>query len=213
MDQNTINIIFALLLAILFILYFCNNTYENLTPLSNESIQNLSSVYNNGTLTVGNIVATGNVSIGGALTTTGAATINGQFIAKNGSDFSGGTHRFSDVEGGKIRIGAPWGKSGIFSELGDLTIGSVTGITTVQNGQSTFGTGGTFAAGGSITTPGNVTAQGTLGFGAAGSTDYTFWGDPGGLRICVGPPNDSNRYGIFKKNGGRAWGQPNLFFG
>ena len=79
MDQNTINIIFAALFAILFMLYYSKNQYENLTPLSNESLQNLSSVYNNGVLTVGSIVTTGNATIGGN------TIINGDLSAKGSS--------------------------------------------------------------------------------------------------------------------------------
>jgi hypothetical protein len=77
-----------LLIALLFVLYtqlyFSISTAENLTPLSNESLQNLSSVYNNGTLTVKNIVATGDVSVDGNLTTQCTSTL-GKWKIRNDS--------------------------------------------------------------------------------------------------------------------------------
>jgi hypothetical protein len=77
MNQTTINIIFSILFVILFALYVGKNQREDLTNLSNESLQNLASVYNNGVLTVGSIVATGDVTIGGTLNTKGNTSIGG----------------------------------------------------------------------------------------------------------------------------------------
>lgn len=81
MNIEKIHIIIFLLIALLFVLYAnlysaISNT-ENLTNLSNESLQNLASVYNNGTLTVNNIVATGNMSVAGNASVTGNLTTQG----------------------------------------------------------------------------------------------------------------------------------------
>lgn len=89
MNIEKIHIIIFLLIALLFVLYanlylLISNT-ENLTPLSNESLQNLSSVYNNGTLTVGNIVATGNVSVAGNASVKGNTSVTGNLVASNTS--------------------------------------------------------------------------------------------------------------------------------
>lgn len=81
MNIEKVHIIIFLLIAILFVLYvklyLSVSNAENLTNLSNESLQNLASVYNNGTLTVNNIVATGNMSVAGNATVTGNLTAQG----------------------------------------------------------------------------------------------------------------------------------------
>jgi hypothetical protein len=68
LNQNYINVVFFVLFLIIFALYFNTNQNENLTNISNESLQNLSSVYNNGVLRVNRIETTGDVSVGGTAT-------------------------------------------------------------------------------------------------------------------------------------------------
>lgn len=78
------------------------------------------------------ITAGGNVSINGNL------NIGGHLTVKNGSDFSGGRHLFTDSEGGgRIRVGNAWGKPGIYAEDGkDLMIGASSGWVRLTDGQN-----------------------------------------------------------------------------
>ena len=72
MDQSTINTIFAILIALIFVILICvyRNNHEDMTNISNEAVQNLSSLYNQQSMTLTNLHVTG------TLTVDGAATIN-----------------------------------------------------------------------------------------------------------------------------------------
>jgi len=61
-----------LLLAIVVIAFLWNkNEHLDTSPLSNEAIQSIASVYNKDNLTVTNINATGNLLTGGIIRTSG----------------------------------------------------------------------------------------------------------------------------------------------
>ncbi len=80
MACDNIHIMLFLLIIVLFALYahlYLTIFSENFTPISNDALQNLASLYNNGTLTVSNLKVTQNASIGGNLTTAGNSTVSG----------------------------------------------------------------------------------------------------------------------------------------
>ena len=57
----------------------------------------------------------------------GNLTVPGKLTVQGGSDFSGGRHYFKDSEksdGKGLRVGAAWGRYGIYSENGSLALGS-----------------------------------------------------------------------------------------
>jgi hypothetical protein len=59
---------------------------------------------------------------------TGNTRVKGQLDVNNGSRFKGDRHFFTDLEGkGLLRVGAAWGVPGIYSEQGDVVVGSQTG--------------------------------------------------------------------------------------
>lgn len=59
---------------------------------------------------------------------TGNVSIKGHLAVNNGSRFVGDRHFFTDAENkGALRVGAAWGVPGIYSETGDVVVGSQTG--------------------------------------------------------------------------------------
>lgn len=65
----------------------------------------------------------------------------GQLMVKNGSRFSGDRHYFTDAEGkGAIRVGAAWGIPGIYSEQGDIVLGSQSGNVLLKENVNVGGT-------------------------------------------------------------------------
>lgn len=64
--------------------------------------------------------------------------IEGHLVVKNGSDFFGGRHLFTDSEGGgRLRVGNAWGKPGIYAEDGkDLMMGASSGWVRLTDGQN-----------------------------------------------------------------------------
>ena len=87
--------------------------------------------------TVKNITASGTAAVTGNLTTDGMLTV------KNGSRFSGGRHYFQDSENvGKLRVGAAWGIPGIYSESGNVVVGSAGGINLASRGSVVINTNG-----------------------------------------------------------------------
>jgi hypothetical protein len=88
MDYNSkIHVILFILVIILFGMYFnlTHSRSENFTAISNESLQNLASVYNMGTLTVDNIVTTGNITSAGDITAKSLTTVGGIDIGDSGT--------------------------------------------------------------------------------------------------------------------------------
>lgn len=83
-------IIFSLI-VILFILYVqlymqLHNSYENMTTTSNEAIQNVSSMYNQSTMTAKNILATGSLTIGATkIASDGTITVGPTTIQPDGT--------------------------------------------------------------------------------------------------------------------------------
>lgn len=65
----------------------------------------------------------------------GNTRLNGHLQAFNGSDFRGGRHYFRDQENvGRLRVGAAWGRPGIYAEDGNyLSIGASGGRAIIQN--------------------------------------------------------------------------------
>jgi hypothetical protein len=92
LEQSTINIIFILSIIILFLLHFfdtqcvgIDSLNEHLsvgTAASNESLQNIASVYNTGTLIVDNLQVKNSVQIGKDLQVGGKSTL-GQWTIYN----------------------------------------------------------------------------------------------------------------------------------
>lgn len=86
LDQSTINILFfvcILMLFALFIFFPCNHTLnEGYSQESLEAIQDIASVYNNGTLTVNNLHVTKQIVNDGDLQVAGNSTL-GQWNIRN----------------------------------------------------------------------------------------------------------------------------------
>lgn len=65
----------------------------------------------------------------------------GQLSVKNGSEFIGGRHFFTDLENkGKLRVGSAWGVPGIYAEAGDVVVGSQTGNVLLRDNVNINGT-------------------------------------------------------------------------
>lgn len=134
-----IDVIFGLLL-----LYIIMNIHakkegfsDSISDADRETLRNISSLYNQKSLTVSNLTVTDNVNISGDTNIDGKLTVkknsqlkdlvvDGKLTVKNGSEFSGDRHYFQDEENaGKLRVGAAWGKPGIYAEdKKELAIGS-----------------------------------------------------------------------------------------
>lgn len=78
------------------------------------------------------------INLGGNINIGGNTNMGGHLTVKNGSDFFGGRHYFTDSEGsGRIRVGNAWGKPGIYAEDGkDLMIGASSGWVRLTDGQN-----------------------------------------------------------------------------
>ncbi len=85
---------------------FCNYDIENLTNLSNEAIQTLSSTYNTSQLTATNISATGTLSAGTNLTVGGNQTINGTSAVAGLTTLRGGLNANNTTLSGTTFINA-----------------------------------------------------------------------------------------------------------
>lgn len=184
MNIEKIHIIIFLLIAMLFVLYMqlykSFSDRENLTTLSNESLQNLASVYNNGTLTVGNIVTTGNVSVGGNASVTGNTSLAGNLTTQGVSTLGKWVIRNDSIgipDRGDINMGTDsWvrmlkygnnvyaaesyaGVSGSSGGFAGLNLWSGAG-TVFANNVST----GTLSASGTVSATGNIYTGGAFAF-------------------------------------------------
>lgn len=87
---------------------------------------------------------------------TGNTVVGAVYIGANGTDIygTGGRNYFKDSEkssGAGLRVGAAWGYYGIYSDDGDVVVGSNTGVVR-------FGNGGAYVSGATIVAPTGVDA-------------------------------------------------------
>ena len=95
----------------------CNENFSLDDSLDAQAMQNFISLAKGGNVNISSLNITGDVKISGKLNVINDITTDGHLSVKNGSDFSGGTHTFKDVESKNnqyIRIGNPWGIPGIY---------------------------------------------------------------------------------------------------
>lgn len=113
-----IDIIIIILVIVLVFLFY--NKTEHLTTLSNESLQNLSSVYNINTLAVTNANVTGNLSVNGSfnLLPTGSIIMWNGSTAPTGWLLCDGTNGTPDLRG-KFVLGSGNGTGLTSRKLGD----------------------------------------------------------------------------------------------
>jgi hypothetical protein len=107
--------------------------YESFNNISNEAIQNLSSVYNSNQITSENIVATNNANISGNTNISGNANINGSLVAQQG-------------------VTTP-----SITSTNSLNIQSKSGVNI-----STSGGNGNLSVGGSLNVSGNINANSSI---------------------------------------------------
>ena len=137
-NKYTVFLILAIV-VIVFLYILQNNKKEHLdaTPLSNESIQNIASVYNKDNLTATNINATGNLQVKGNITN-GSTTLSGTTLNDTGRfHISSGELLYLLPKSGVI-IGKEWGGTGNLQVQGNITNGSTTLSGTVLNDTGRF---------------------------------------------------------------------------
>ena len=125
------------IILILLIIYLRSRNSENFTTAlsATEAVQNLTSLYNNGTLTATNILATGNISANNSMTIPGAfGMYKSALPSPNAGDINWG-----DGTGWKLNMGKPGNPSMQVYDNGNVQIGkandrSLTIGTTVLGG-------------------------------------------------------------------------------
>jgi len=144
-------LIYLLIIAIIIVTIY-SSYYENFTntTTANDALQSISSVFNNGNMTIGNLHTTGNITTDGTINT---QTINSQNITVNGQYNSAGGaagYIFNDrSQGDRWMIYATDNSARIWTEKGGgdrLTIDQIGNIT----------------ASGNINSFGNITASGNI---------------------------------------------------
>jgi hypothetical protein len=190
----TIFVISALILIILYNLFI--NNYEHASSvsnniLSNEAIQNMSSVLNTGNGTITNLTITGQLKIGN-VTINPDGTITGATV--NDPIINGGSINKSNLISSNLSWPTTNNKWYISTEGGDDLV--------VRNLMAKTDSRYAFAGDGNWNFGNNSSTIGDLTIGQSGS-DYNLYGGSDGFRISSGPSfNDAQRWWV-KRNPGQ----------
>jgi len=168
-----------LILAILVIAFLWNkNEHLDVTPLSNEAIQSIASVYNKDNLTATNINATGYARLAGAKVTNGAGGDGFTwFNHPNGNNYIRGDNTYIS---GNIAVSSNIGATGSIQAGGNI------GATGNLQAGGNIGATGSIQVGGNLQANGNTRLAGAKVTNGAGGDGFTWFNHPNGNNYIRG---------------------------